>query len=119
MLRFRGGLPKALRDLNIEPYARKYKQARNPDSGNNSSKSSSKPAAATPTVPIIKIPRKFSELNMPMTEVLKELQPMGFLKPLEPKTLPNPIPAYYDLKAYCEFHQSEGHDTNDCKRLQH
>ena len=41
------------------------------------------------------------------------------LQPLEPRPLPDPLPARLNTRAYCEFHQSKGHDTNSCKRLRH
>src|SRR4051794_28077554 len=63
--------------------------------------------------------RKFSDLGMSLSRMLEKLMKKGLLQPLEPKPLPDPVPGYFDLQCYCDFHQSKGHHTNGCKRLRH
>ena len=67
----------------------------------------------------VNAPREFVELNVPMSEMLKELQLLGLLQPLEPKPLPNPLPASFNLQAYCNFHRVKGHYTDKCRTLRH
>src|SRR2546421_12058034 len=63
--------------------------------------------------------RKFTDLGMSLSRMMEELIKKGLLQPLEPKPLPDPVPGYFDLQCYCDFHQSKGHHTNGCKRLRH
>src|SRR3989442_14362627 len=63
--------------------------------------------------------RKFSDLGMSLSRMLEKLMKKNLLQPLEPRPLPDPVPAYFDLQVYCDFHQSKGHHTNGCKRLRH
>src|SRR3989442_3677800 len=63
--------------------------------------------------------RKFSDLDTSLSRMLEKLMKKNLLQPLEPRPLPDPVPAYFDLQVYCHFHQSKGHHTNGCKRLRH
>src|SRR3989440_7295310 len=63
--------------------------------------------------------KKFSDLGTSLSRMLEKLMKKNLLQPLEPKPLPDPVPAYFDLQVYCDFHQSKGHHTNGCKRLRH
>ena len=38
---------------------------------------------------------------------------------MNPKPLPNPVPAKWYLSKHCEYHQGPGHLTNDCLALRH
>ena len=64
-------------------------------------------------------PRQFTPFGAPMKVVLSRLVQKGLLRPLDPFLPPNPLPANYRQNAYCDFHQSPGHDTERCMRLKH
>ena len=63
--------------------------------------------------------RVFHALYMPLSKALQILVGQGHLKPLEPRPLPNPLPATHDFTQYCAYHQQIGHATNNCFRLRH
>src|SRR3989442_9355789 len=63
--------------------------------------------------------RRFSEFSLPLSKVLDRCIKRGLLQPLEPKPLPDLLPARFNVRAFCNFHQCKGHDTNNCKRLRH
>src|SRR3989441_7054821 len=63
--------------------------------------------------------RHFSNFTLPLSKVLERCIKKGLLRPLELKPLPNPLPPSFNQQAYCDFHQTRGHDTNNCKRLKH
>ncbi|RVW40282.1 hypothetical protein CK203_082771 [Vitis vinifera] len=44
---------------------------------------------------------------------------MGFLAPLAPRALPDPVPPQFRLDLYCMYHQSVGHHTDRCTALRH
>ncbi|RVW76144.1 hypothetical protein CK203_044291 [Vitis vinifera] len=44
---------------------------------------------------------------------------MGFLAPLAPRALPDPVPPQFRIDLYCTFHQSVGHHTDRCTALRH
>ena len=69
-------------------------------------------------VAAVRTQRKFSKLTLPMSKVLKRLKSRGLLQPLDPRP-PNTLASNYDEKAYCEFHQTNGHETDNCVRLRH
>ena len=46
-------------------------------------------------------------------------QAMGFLAPLAPRALPDPVPSQFRLDLYCTYHQSAGHHTDRCTTLRH
>ena len=60
-----------------------------------------------------------AHLGVPKEVILDEMMKRGFLTPLVPRSPSNPLPPYYNAKAYCKFHQSVGHGTERCKRLGH
>ncbi|RVX14886.1 hypothetical protein CK203_012030 [Vitis vinifera] len=43
----------------------------------------------------------------------------GFLTPLAPRALPDPVPPQFQLDLYCTYHQSAGHHTDCCTALRH
>ena len=63
--------------------------------------------------------RKFHELYMPVSQVFEKLKAKGLLKPLDPRPIPNPLPARFDVSKKCAYHQSLGHDTDKCFGLRH
>src|SRR2546425_1611136 len=63
--------------------------------------------------------RRFSKFSLPLSKILERCIKRGLLQPLEPRPLPDPLPPRFNLRAFCNFHQSKGHDTNSCKRLRH
>ncbi|KAL7172363.1 hypothetical protein ACSBR2_031954 [Camellia fascicularis] len=56
---------------------------------------------------------------MPQSKALGVLIKKGHLKPLEPRPLPDRLPASHNPANYCVFHQQHGHDTDHCFRLRH
>ena len=44
---------------------------------------------------------------------------MGFLAPLAPRALPDPMPPQFRLDLYCMYHQSARHHTDRCTALRH
>ncbi|KAL6349968.1 hypothetical protein AAG906_002075 [Vitis piasezkii] len=85
------------------------------------------PACGPPvvTVPQERFPphrrcrRHFSDLGAPLSRVLERFQAMGFLAPLAPRALPDPVPSQFRLDLYCAYHQSVGHHTDRCTALRH
>ncbi|KAF5933059.1 hypothetical protein HYC85_029230 [Camellia sinensis] len=63
--------------------------------------------------------RTFAPLYMPLSKALGVLIRKGHLKPLEPRPLPERLPATHNPAKYCAFHQQHGHDTDLCFRLRH
>jgi len=41
---------------------------------------------------------------MPTSEVFKKLKARGLLIPLDPKPVPNPLPAKFDVSKRCAYH---------------
>ena len=63
--------------------------------------------------------REFFDLGMTLAQAYKNLSSKGFIKPLDPAPMPNPIPPTWNLSDYCHFHQKFGHKTDNCFRLKH
>ncbi|KAF5932137.1 hypothetical protein HYC85_028308 [Camellia sinensis] len=61
----------------------------------------------------------FTQLHMSQTCALKVLMEKRYLKPLNPRPLPNPLPPTHDSTQYCTFHQQYGHHTDRYFRLYH
>ena len=49
--------------------------------------------------------QEFSDLGMTLTQAYENLSSKGFIKPLDPTPLPNPIPPTWNLNEYCHYHQ--------------
>src|SRR2546425_2876542 len=99
-------------------YAQKFRPASNQGNGNKTAGLGSKPSVSEVGIAVVKTPRKFSKLPMPLSKILKRLQKQDLLQPLDPRP-PNTLAANYNENAYCEFHQTKGHDTDRCLRLRH
>ena len=63
--------------------------------------------------------REFSDLGMTLTQVYENLSSKGFIKPLDPTPMPNPIPSTWNLNEYYHYHQKTGHKTDYCFLLKH
>ena len=63
--------------------------------------------------------REFSDLGMTLTQVYENLFSKGFIKPLDPTPMPNPIHFTWNLNKYCHYHQNSGHKTDNCFHLKH
>ena len=61
--------------------------------------------------------REFSNLGMTLAQTYENLTSKGFLKPLQPTLMPNPMPFTWNLNEYCHFHQKSSHKTDNCFRL--
>ena len=48
---------------------------------------------------------EFSDLGMTLTQAYENLSSKGFIKPLDPTPMPNPIPSTWNLNEYCHYHQ--------------
>ena len=51
--------------------------------------------------------------------MFEKLKAKGLIKPLDPKPVPNLLPAKFDVSKRCAYHQGPGHDTNMCYNLHH
>ena len=56
---------------------------------------------------------------MTLTQAYENLSSKGFIKPLDPTPMPNPIPSTWNLNEYCHYHQKFGHKTDNCFRLKY
>ena len=63
--------------------------------------------------------RVFTSLHMSPIYALKLLMQKGYLKPLDPRPLPDPLLPKQDPNQFCIFHQQHGHPTDMCYRLRH
>ena len=48
--------------------------------------------------------RHFSDLSTPLSRVFEVFQAMGFLAPLAPRVVPDPMPSQFRLDLYCTYH---------------
>ena len=63
--------------------------------------------------------QEFSDLGMTLTQAYENLSSKGFIKPLDPTPLPNPIPPTWNLNEYCHYHQNSSHKTDNWFHLKH
>ena len=63
--------------------------------------------------------REFHELYMPMSQVFDKLKGKGFLKPIGPRPILNPLPLRFDVNKRCAYHQVPGYDTDYWFTLRH
>ena len=48
--------------------------------------------------------QEFSDLRITYTQAYENLSSKGFIKPLDPTPVPNPIPPTWNLYEYCHYH---------------
>lgn len=53
------------------------------------------------------------QLGVPLSTIYGCLLKRGILKPLDHMPIPNPLPPRYDATKYCNFHQTNGHPTDN------
>ena len=63
--------------------------------------------------------REFSYLGMTLTQAYENLSSKGFIKPLDPTPMPNPIPPIWNLNKYCHYHKKSSHKTDSYFCLKH
>ena len=63
--------------------------------------------------------REISNLRMTLAQAYENFSSKGFVRPLDPTPISNPIPATWNLNKYCHFHQKPGHKNNNCFHLKH
>ena len=63
--------------------------------------------------------REFSNLGMTLTQAYENLSFKGFIKPLDPTLMPNPIPPTWNFNEYFHYHKKSDHKTDNCFRLKH
>ena len=56
---------------------------------------------------------------MTLTQAYENLSSKGFIKPLDPTPMANPIPPTWNLNEYCHYRQKFGHKTDNCLRVKH
>ena len=56
---------------------------------------------------------------MTLTQAYEKLSSKGFIKPLDPTPLPNPIPPIWNLNEYCHYHQKFSHNIDNCFLFKH
>ena len=57
--------------------------------------------------------REFSNLGMTFAQAYENLTSKGFIKPLDPTSMPNLVPPTWNLNKYCHYHQKSGHRTDN------
>ena len=50
---------------------------------------------------------------MTLAQAYENISSKGFIKPLDPTPMPNPIPLTWNLNKYCHFHQKFGNKTDN------
>ena len=56
---------------------------------------------------------------MTFAQAYENLTSKGFIKPLDPTPIPNPMPPTWNLNEYCHYHQKSCHNTDNCFHLKH
>ncbi|XP_077239764.1 uncharacterized protein LOC143880678 [Tasmannia lanceolata] len=66
-----------------------------------------------------KAPRHFDLLPYPLPVILKKLIRDRKIKLPDIRPIPDPLPKYWRLDQYCEYHRNSGHLTERCLALKH
>ena len=56
---------------------------------------------------------------MPVSQMFEKLKAKRLLNPLDPRLIPNPLLAIFDVTKRCAYHQSPSHYTDKCFGLCH
>ena len=56
---------------------------------------------------------------MTFAQAYENLTSNGFIKPLDPTPMSNPVPPTWNLNEYCHFHKKSSHKTDNCFHLKH
>ncbi|XP_077232440.1 uncharacterized protein LOC143869768 [Tasmannia lanceolata] len=63
--------------------------------------------------------RKFDPLPYPIIMIFKRLMKDRKIRLSDIKPPPNPLPAFWKMDQYCEYHRGHGHLTENCLALKH
>ena len=63
--------------------------------------------------------RDFFDLGMTLTRAYENLSSKGYIKPLGPTPMPNPIPPIWNLNEYSHYHQKSSNKIDNCFCLKH
>ncbi|XP_077249836.1 uncharacterized protein LOC143889487 [Tasmannia lanceolata] len=63
--------------------------------------------------------RKFDPLLYPITMILKRLMKDRKIRLSDIKPPPTPLPTFWKMDQYCEYHKGQGHPTENCLALKH
>ena len=63
--------------------------------------------------------QEFFDLRMTFAQAYENLTSKGFIKPLDPTPMPNPMPLAWNLNEYCHYHQKSYHNTDNYFHLKH
>ena len=63
--------------------------------------------------------QEFFDPGMTLAQAYEKLTSKGFIKPLDPTPMPNPVPPTWNLSEYCHYHQKSCHNTDNCFCLKH
>ncbi|XP_012068483.1 uncharacterized protein LOC105631094 [Jatropha curcas] len=63
--------------------------------------------------------RRFSNFGTSLSSMFEKVKAAGLLRLLAPRPPPIILPKNFNQNAYCHFHKSKGHTTNNCLQLKH
>ena len=61
--------------------------------------------------------RQYTNLGMPIERVFQAAVKENYMKPLEARPPPSPLPRNFRANEYCDYHQGTGHKTENCWTL--
>jgi hypothetical protein len=77
------------------------------------------PPKSTPKPRAVRGPRQFAVFPIPLEVVMERLLALGHLTKPGPIPVRDPPPPNCHPDQWCEFHEQNGHRTNNCMRLRH